>query len=182
MVRSDDPLRELGVLKGPETKQTRLQKLVICAVDVVLTVTNSNQVRILDVNIDARYHATFCLGTFKGKKRLNGDLIILYFLFVFLLLFFLLFFSLSAAQTHQTTLLLSLLFVIIIVKLLFQVHGRIVLVGNVLMMVLSLCQQSLYNFDGWQHRIWQSYVQILHLRLDLAVVAHLGAHLISACL
>ena len=48
------------------------------------------------------------------------------------------------------------------------------------MMVLSLCQQSLDNLDSWEHRIWQSYVQVLNRRLDLAVVADLRAHLVSA--
>ena len=52
MVSLDDALWELGVLKCPEAKETRLEKPVISAVDVILTITDSDQVGVLHVDVN----------------------------------------------------------------------------------------------------------------------------------
>ena len=52
MVSLDDSLWELGVLKCPEAKETRLEEPVIGAVDVILTVADSDQVGVLHIDVN----------------------------------------------------------------------------------------------------------------------------------
>lgn len=70
VVSSDDSLRELGVLEGPEAEKTGLEQFVICAVDVELTVAHCDQVWVLNIDIDTGDHTAFCFWTFKCKERL----------------------------------------------------------------------------------------------------------------
>jgi hypothetical protein len=85
----DDLLGELGVLEGPEAEETGLQLAVIRAVDVVLSVTDGDQVGIGDVDVDAGDVAALGGGALEGEERLQVDLVLLH-LLLFLLLFFLL--------------------------------------------------------------------------------------------
>ena len=52
VVSFDYAFWELRVLKCPEAKETRLKKPVIGAVDVILTVADSDQVGVLHVDIN----------------------------------------------------------------------------------------------------------------------------------
>ena len=68
VVRSDNSFRELRVLQGPEAKETLLQKLVVCAVDIVLTITDCYQIWVLDVDINTRYHTAFGFRALEGEE------------------------------------------------------------------------------------------------------------------
>ena len=52
VVSPDDSLGELRVLERPEAEKTGLEQPVIGAVDVVLTITDSNQIRVLHIDVD----------------------------------------------------------------------------------------------------------------------------------
>ncbi len=147
VVRANDALGELGVLKGPEAQKTGLQKLIISAVDIMFTVTDNDKVWVLNVDVDSGDHTALSLWTvkdkqvFKGGSAITGRLIVLLFFLLFLLLL------LTAPNSHNATLFLVFVIVIVVIIFLLQVHGRVVLVGNVLVMILSLSEQSFDNLD-----------------------------------
>ena len=182
VVSADDTLGELGVLERPEAQETRLEKPVVGAVDVVLTIANDDEVWVLHVDVDTGDHTTVSVRALEREQMVERDLVFLDLFIVLLLLFLLLFFRLSATQGHQTTLLLLVVLVLIIVELLFKIHRRVVLVSNVLVMELSLREESLNDLDCWQDSVWQLHLQVLDLLLDFAKVAHLGAHLVGTSL
>jgi len=137
-------LREIRVLEGPEAEQTWLELAVINAVNVELTIANSNKVRIGLIDIDAGYLATFCDVALKCEKGFEANFTLFDFNFFFLL--FALFLGLFL-HAHATLLLLTLFFVISEVSV-AKFDRWVVLVEDVLLVVSILGQQTLNNLDG----------------------------------
>ena len=75
MVSPNDTFRELRVLKSPEAQETGLEEPIIGAIDVVLTVADRDQVRVLNIYIDRRHHAAFSVSEFECEEVLQVDLV-----------------------------------------------------------------------------------------------------------
>jgi len=141
----DVELGVLGVLQGPEADKALSELVFIGAVDVVLTVTNSDEVRIGSVDVDAGdLTAVSQVVNFKSEQRLYRNCSLL---FIFLVDFNVFFFGLLLLlATKSFPLLATFLLFFIIERLgLLKVHRRIGLVKDVLLMELRLGKQPLNN-------------------------------------
>ena len=145
MLAPDVELGVLGVLQGPEADKALSELVFIGAVDVVLTVTNGDEVRIGSVDVDAGdLTAVSQVVNFKSEQRLYRNCPLL---FIFLVDFNVFFFGLLfLLATKSFPLLATFLLFFIIERLgLLKVHRRIGLVKDVLLMELRLCKQPLNN-------------------------------------
>lgn len=128
-------LREVGVLQGPEAKQTWLQLTIINTVNVELSITNRNEVRVSVINVHRGHLSAFSHVTFKREKRLHIYLTLFdFFLLNFSFIFFLSFLF------HTDTALLLLTFLLIIGKVTVAKFDRwVILVKYVLFVESVLC-------------------------------------------
>ena len=138
VISANDALRELRILQRPKAQQTAHQLFVICAVDIVLAVTDNNQVRVLHVHIDGGNHTStvglwiqvfhfrhsdvlvWLAGRFaalKCKQMLKRDLVIFGLFFVLFLLFFFFLFFASECSNASTSLLLLIFFILFVLLL-----------------------------------------------------------------
>jgi len=109
----DQLFGEVRVLQGPEAKETGLQLVVISNVDISLTVTNSDQIRVSQVNVHAGNTSSFSEVTFECEKWLKCHLTFLNLLFLLLIVVFLGFVLLH----HRALFLVSLFLIVVSVGL-----------------------------------------------------------------
>lgn len=108
----------------------------------------------MNVDVDGGDHSAFrlwaskCEQVVKGGSTITGNLIVLLFLF-----FFLLFLLATSNAAHNATLFLVIIIIIVVVIFLLKVHGRVVLIGNLLVMILRLSEKSFDNLDCREHSI-----------------------------
>ena len=143
----NNALGEFGVLKGPEAEKTWLEFFVISAVDIVLAVTDNNKVRVLTVDVDSGDHSALGQIEDKSEQVIKGGSAITWCLIILLFLFFFLLLLLTASNAHNAALFLVLVIVIVVVIFLLEVHGRVVLIRNLLVMTLGLSEESFDNLD-----------------------------------
>ena len=139
MLGLDDFFWEIRVLQSPEAEKPCLQLLLIGAIDVILAISDRNQVSVHFVDIDARDLSSFCDIAFESEQWLEQDLALLYLFLLFLFFNFLLF-LLAAPQGAQSSLFLALFFIIVVCLALLQGHVWIVPVSDVLLVEFRLGQ------------------------------------------
>ena len=156
--------REVWVLQRPEAQKTRLQLWLVSAVDIILTITDHNQIHIDLINVNASNLAIFNNITFKCKQMLYWNSAIFHFLLILFFLLFLLFFNILMS-THPF---LICIFILVIVcgATITQLNWRVVLIENMLLMILWLSQQSLNNLDCFHDWIRQLLIHKLSWLLD----------------
>ena len=178
---ADDLFRELGVFEGPEAKQAWFELFVIGAGNVRLTITDSDKVWVLHVDVDCRDVTAFGELALEVEEFLESDCILVNLLLVLLLVLHFLVLLLVARKTHQPTLLLRLFVVVIVETGSFQIHRRVVFVRHVLLLILGLSHEAFDNFDGGKHGFGDLLFNVLDLLLDHEGT-HLTAHLVGASL
>jgi len=165
----DDFFRKIRVFQGPETEKTRFKFIIVSAGDIVLTIGNGNQIIVCSIDINASNRASFSNIIFKFKEILKTRLVRrgLFFFLVFFnsFLFFIFLF------TESKTLFLSILFIVItLLALITKINRRIVLVKNVLLVVLTLSQQSFNDSDCFKHGVGKINFNILNVFLNAAKI------------
>jgi hypothetical protein len=147
VVAGNSELGERRVFEGVEAKETTLELVVVNAVDIVFSVTYSNQVLVCHVDIDASDLTALSKSAFENEERydLDGS----FFHFVFLYDYFFLFLFGAFFNGHAHASFLVFIFVVVIeVAALHEIALRIGLVEDMLLMVESLGQKSLDNLNS----------------------------------
>jgi len=167
----DDSLGEVGVFQRPEAEKTWLENAVVSAVNIELTVTDSDQIGVGHIDVHAGNLAAFREITLEGEELLDLDFALLEFFLLILLLLFLLLLLLHLL--HEQGVLLLGLFVILVVEfvVLAKVDWWVVLVQDVLLVVLRLSEKTFDDTDGLHHGVGESDLNILDLLGDVGVVA-----------
>ena len=158
MLAADVEFGVLGILEGPEADEAFAELVFIGAIDVVLTVPDSNEVRIGNVDVDAGDLTAFGkVINLKGEQGLDRYCALLLIFLVDFDFFFLLLFLLAA----KGVLLLSILFFIIQTLGLLNVYLWVSFIKHVLLMELRLRQQPFNDPNRRQNRWRQLNIHVL---------------------
>lgn len=156
VVPIDNLFREARILQGPKGEDARLEVFGRGTNDVVLTVTNSNQVLIDSVYIHAGDLSTVSQIALEFEQMLQFDSFLLLIVYRLLILFVRLVFFLVVSTTEANLGFIFLLSVLIILLSHFaHIGSRIVFIKHMRLMELGLREQSLNDLDALHHGLRQ---------------------------